>query len=110
RFLSYVLGQSLRQIHRSRVMVGGLGIRVKPGRVVSGMDQKLNRPGKVAAAFKMECKLSGDLGCAPSVVTCQLLASLFVQHDFSFRYQAAVEKILVERMRETVARRKRPVW
>src|ERR1051326_1154848 len=109
-FFRLILGRELfNEIQSTRVMLFSFGVTVEFCSVIAGVNQVFNRPRKIAALLEVESELSRNLRRALAVVTQQLFARLLVQHHSSLVDQIAVEKVLIERVRETIARRQRAV-
>src|ERR1051325_1559822 len=86
-------------------MLFGLGVTVEFRSVIAGVNQVFNRARKVAALLEVHRELSRNLRRTLAVVTEQLFACRLVQHHSSLVDQVAVEKVLIERVREAIARR-----
>src|SRR5206468_4260787 len=100
RFPARVLWELLNQAKRVRIVLSGLGIGVKLSSVVSRLNQILDSAGEIAASLKVQRKLSGNLVRTPSIVTGQVFACLPMKHSATLVHQIAVQKILIERVRE----------
>src|SRR5262249_40976560 len=91
------------------VVLLGFGVTVEFRGVIAGVNQVFDRARKIASLLEMHGELSRNLWRALAVVAEQLFASLLMQHDAAFVDQIAVKKGLIERVRESIARRQRAV-
>ena len=82
-----------------------LGVGVELDGIIARLGEVFDGAWEIPPALEMHGKLCGDMRCLISVMLHQLLARLAVQKRPALAYQIAVKHVLVERVREAVARR-----
>ena len=101
--------QFFYQPQRLRVMLLGFGVTVEFRRVIACVNQVLDCASEITSAFEVDGEVRGDLRRTFAEMTEQMFACLLMQHDATLIHEIAVQKILIERMREPKACHERAV-